>query len=276
MKGVQGVVKVLAITFAVFLICGIGATLVGVGTLVGYVFGGMHNADNTEWSEAVIGDRLDFEELDIEVGATNVRIERGDGFQILADEEVIEFRRSGNKVYLKEKDFGWFENWNKIGGELKIILPEDAGELRRFSLNAGAGTVYAEEIHVYEADIALGAGRAEFSGLNVTGKTKMDGGAGYLKLTDANLTNIDLDMGVGKVEIDGKITGSGTIDAGVGKLELRLKGSEDDYRMRFEKGLGSITVNGVSKGDGETWGNGKDLVKVDGGVGAIEIRVEEE
>ena len=63
MKGAQGVVKVLAIAFAVFLICGIGAALIGVGTLVGYVFGEVHDTGSTEWSEAVIGATMDFEEL---------------------------------------------------------------------------------------------------------------------------------------------------------------------------------------------------------------------
>lgn len=40
MKGAQQFIKTLAIVFAVFLVCGIGAVIVGTGTLVGYIFGG--------------------------------------------------------------------------------------------------------------------------------------------------------------------------------------------------------------------------------------------
>ena len=57
---------------------------------------------------------------------------------------------------------------------------------------------------------------------------------------------------------------------------MTLKGGRDDYKMKFSKGLGSITVNGESMGDNGVWGDGAETIKIDGGVGAIEIRVEEE
>lgn len=275
MKGAQGIVKVLAITFAVFLVCGIGAAIFGAGAFVGQILGGT-NGNDSEWSEAIIGDRLDFDELAIDVDVTNVRVERGDSFQVLADDEVIEFRRVGEKVYLEEKDFGLFGNWNKIGGELKVVLPEDMEKLEKVSLEAGAGTVYMEGIRADEVNLELGAGRTEISGLEATRRAKINGGAGYLKVVGAKVRDLDLDMGVGKVEFEGEITGNGTVDAGVGKLEMRLKGGEDDYRMKFSKGLGSITLNGAKMGDDESWGRGEGLIKVDGGVGAIEVVVEEE
>lgn len=274
MKGAQGLIKGLAIAFAVFLVVGIGAAVFGMGVLVGRILDGSTGGDG-EWSEAIIGDRGDFEELSIEVGATNVRIERGDGFQILADEEVIEFRRVGDKIYLEEKDRGWFGSWDKIGGELKVILPRDMRSLRKVEIDAGAGTVYAEGIFADEVKIELGAGRAEFVGLVSKSRVKISGGAGHLVIREAELMNLDLDMGVGKVEISGKIRGKGDVDAGVGKLEMALKGGQDDYRMRFNKGLGSITVNGENMRDEGVWGNGVNAIEVDGGVGAIEIRVEE-
>lgn len=277
MKGAQQTVKYLAIAFAVFLICGICLAIAGAGTLAEYVLGGFSGAgDSSEWSEVAIGDKWDFDELVIEVKATNVRIEYGEEFQVLADEDVIEFRRGASKVYLEEKDFGLFGNWHKIGGELKVTLPKDQGVLKKVTIDVEAGTVYAEGLVAEEVDLELGAGRAEFVGLVAKNKAKISGGAGYLVVRDADLKDLNLDMGVGKVEIRGKIGGNGEVDAGVGKLEMVLKGRQDDYRMEFSKGLGSIMVNGTSMGDGEVWGKGKDLVKIDGGVGAIEIRVEEE
>lgn len=237
---------------------------------------GIFSGDSSQWSEDVIGDQLGFDELRIKVAATNVRVEQGDKFQILADEEVIEYRRDGNKIYLEEKNFGLWGNWHKIGGELKIMLPEEMMSLKKVSLEAGAGTVYVSGLVVEEMDLDLGAGRAELTGVKVANQIKVDGGAGYLAMTGAELRNLDLEMGVGKVELAGKIEGSSKIDAGVGKLEVRLQGKEDDYRLKFEKGLGVITVNGESMGDGAVWGNGANKIEVDGGVGAIEIVVEEE
>ena len=144
------------------------------------------------------------------------------------------------------------------------------------SVETGAGTVYAEGLSADEVDLDLGAGKAEFVGLVAKNKVKVSGGAGYLVIREAELKNLDLDMGVGKVEISGVLRGNSEIDAGVGKLEMTLKGGRDDYKMKFSKGLGSITVNGESMGDNGVWGDGAETIKIDGGVGAIEIRVEEE
>lgn len=277
MRNAQQVIKVLAVTFAVCLICGIGAAIVGAWGLAGYMFGGFSGAETGgEWTEAVVSDNGDFDELVLEMKATNVRIELGEEFQVLADEEVVEFRRNGKKVELEEKDWGFFGNWHKVGGEVKVILPRKMGNLKKVEIKTGAGTVYAEGISADEVELELGAGKTEFVGLIARGKVKISGGAGYLAIREAELMDLDLDMGVGKVELSGKLQGDSDIDAGVGKLEMTLKGSESDYKLKFKKGLGSITVNGVNIGDGGVWGDGKSVVKVDGGVGAIEIRVEEE
>lgn len=276
MKGAQQVIKALAIAFAVVLVCGIGAAIIGASGMMGYLVGGFDRGDDSEWTEMMIPDQEEFDELVIEMKATNVRIEQGEVFQVLADEEVVEFRRNGEKVELKEKDWGFFGNWHKVGGEVKVILPRDLGNLQKVEIETGAGAVYAEGVSADEVKLELGAGRAEFVGLVAKEKMKISGGAGYLAVREAELTDLDLDMGVGKVEISGRIQGDSDIDAGVGKLEMTLKGGQDDYKMKFNKGIGSITVNGASMGDKGVWGNGANVIRIDGGVGAIEIRVEEE
>lgn len=275
MKGAQQVVKVLAVTFAVFLVCGIGAALIGAGSLVGAMLGG-GDGSGAEWSEVAVSDVQSFDELVIEMKAANVRIEQGEAFQVLMDEEAVEFRREGKKVYLEEKDWGFFGNWHKVGGEVKVVLPQDLRNLKKVEIETGAGTIYAEGIAADEVDLELGAGRAEFVGLVAKNTADISSGAGYLIIREAELRNMDLDMGVGKVEISGVLRGKNEVDAGVGKLEMTLKGGQEDYKMRFSKGLGAITVNGESMGDNGVWGNGANTVKIDGGVGAIEVRVEEE
>ncbi len=58
------------------------------------------------------------------------------------------------------------------------------------------------------------------------------------------MANLDLDMGVGKVELEAKLTGKMRLTRGVGKLEMELVGSADDYKIRMDKGIGAITLNG--------------------------------
>ena len=123
-------------------------------------------------------------------------------------------------------------------------------------------------------ELNLGAGKTEANRIVATERAKIDGGAGYLAVRESELKDLDLDMGVGKVELGAKLLGNCQIDAGVGKLEINLQGVAEEYRVKVEKGLGSITLNGEKLSDGTMRGEGVNLIDIDGGVGAIEIRTE--
>lgn len=269
MNGAQKTIKGLALALAVVIMVSVLSAVVGVGVILGQVF----SADDrgvTEWTETVISENWEFTELHIELKSTSLRIERGDEFQVLADEEVIETRRVGNAVYIEEKEHGWWGWWNEIGGEVKVTLPEDV-DLKKVELEMGAGALYAREIAAEEVKLNLGAGRAEFDGLRATKWTEVDGGAGLLIIRDAEVSELDLDMGVGRTEIMAILQGDSKISAGVGKLELTLIGEEDDYRVKFDQGLGSLSQEGISLDNPQ----GKNLVEIDGGVGAIDLRLQE-
>lgn len=210
----------------------------------------------------------------IDLKATSLKLEAGEKFQVIADQNVIEFRRSADKVYVEEREFGFFRNWHKVGGEVRIILPKDGEELDRVTIDAGAGAILIEALATKNLALDLGAGRAEINNLTVSNNTKINGGAGLVIINDASLNDVDLDMGVGRMAFSGEIKGNADVDAGVGKLELTLFGDENDYRMKFSKGIGAISLNGQNMSDDSVWGRGDSTIDIDGGVGAIEVKVE--
>lgn len=269
MNGAQKTIKALALALAVVIMVSVLSAVVGAGVILSQVFSA-NGRVATEWSEAVISEKWEFTELHIELKSTSLRIERGDEFQVLADEEVVETRRVGDEVYIEEKERGWWGWWNELGGEVKVTLPEDM-DLRKIELEMGAGALYARGMIAEEMKLSLGAGRAEFDGLRATKRTKVDGGAGLLIIRNAELSELDLDMGVGKTEIVARLQGDSKISAGVGKLELTLVGEEDDYKVKFDQGLGSLSQEGISLDNPR----GKNLVEIDGGVGAIDLRLQE-
>lgn len=121
-----------------------------------------------------------------------------------------------------------------------------------------------------------------------------------LKLSDKVPMDLDVEMGVGKMDIDtrginlrhlkvhagvgeGRIDLSGTtadltadVEAGIGKLKL-LVPSDVGVRVEAEGGIGHIQAKGLTS-NGEAWTNdawGKSkasiLIKVEGGIGEVEI-----
>ena len=90
------------------------------------------------------------------------------------------------------------------------------------------------------------------------------GKAGVEKLKNAKVAV----YGIGGV---GSYTVEGLARAGVGHLVLNLYGRETDYKLRVDKGLGAVKFNGSEMSDGSAHGDGKNEIKIDGGVGAIDI-----
>ncbi len=276
MHSAQRVIKWLAVGFAVLIITGMVVALAGVGSALTGVLGiwDRNPADSEqEWSGSVVGDDSEAQlgSLVVDVKVANLKIESGDKFEVVADRDIIEFQRNGEQVSVVEREWGWFDNLQgKDNREVRIFVPEGTN-LTKLSIDAGAGSLDIRGLTAEEADLDLGAGRTEIVDLTVTERAKIDGGAGYLAIRESHLKNLDLDMGVGKVELETELLGHSEIDAGVGKLELRLLDTPLDYRFEISKGLGAVSVNGSSLGDGAAYGEGENLVKISGGVGAIEI-----
>lgn len=274
----QRVIKYCAVAFAVLLICGIISAIVTAGMMLSYVFGGWESEPIATGTTEVIDvsdiATQEVKSLHLDLKATSVVIVMGEEFAVEADESVITVSQGEKALYVQEKDFHFLTDWGTRGKEMKITIPHDWTGLDTLRLNAGAGRVEIRDLTVKNLELELGAGKTELSNLVVTERTKINGGAGYLAVRESEFRDLDLDMGVGKVELGVKLAGNNQIDAGVGKLDLNLRGAPEGYRVKVEKGLGSITLNGKKMADDETWGDGKTTIDIDGGVGAIEITTE--
>ena len=78
-------------------------------------------------------------------------------------------------------------------------------------------------------------------------------------------------MGLGELNLTTKLIGNNVIEQGIGKLSINLTDNIENYKIRTSKGLGSITIDGNEVQDGNTYGNGENNIRIEGGMGAIEI-----
>ena len=84
---------------------------------------------------------------------------------------------------------------------------------------------------------------------------------------------MDLDLGVGEVNLQTELTGKNEINAGVGSLNIDLQGEATSYKIQADKGLGTIKIDGKEISNGETFGDGENYIEVDGGIGNIDINL---
>lgn len=277
MKGAQKVIKWFALALAVLLIVTIFSGIIGGLSFVGMMVWGDEISwnGNSEWVNTEFSGK-EMTRLDVNVKATAVRIrtvKEGEPVRIETNNEYITSWVDGSTLNVVEKSHGFF-GWGGTG-DLVIYVREDT-TFDSVEIEIGAGTLDVERLEARDLKLNLGAGKTAIDELFATRRAEIDGGAGVVEIRGGELHDLDLDLGAGKAELRARVVGNGRVTTGVGKTELTLIGREGDYRLRIDKGIGSVTLDGRSLSDGESVGNGTTLIEIDSGVGAVEMKIVEE
>ncbi|MBO5478883.1 MAG: DUF4097 family beta strand repeat protein [Clostridia bacterium] len=269
MTTAQKVIKYLALAFAMLLTVSIISGILGALYALSGVLGLKKDNEIIKGEMSMVDfENGDIATLDIDLTFTNLIIKKGDFLKAETNNSNINCKQNNQNLQIKEKNHGWFLKNNK--GDLVVYIPENI-KFEKVKINAGAGKVEIENINTKKLDFDLGAGETKIENLNVTNDCKIEGGAGRLSILSGNINDLDLDMGVGKVEIVSTLTGSSKINAGIGSLELNLQGPKESYKIKADKGIGSIKINGTEISDDSSYGEGENDIKIDGGIGSIKV-----
>ena len=65
---------------------------------------------------------------------------------------------------------------------------------------------------------------------------------------------------------------SNDINGGIGEININFSDSKDNYKISAKKGIGDLRLDGSSINESESIGNGGTFVKVNGGIGEINIK----
>lgn len=206
--------------------------------------------------------------LDVDIRGTNLKIETNKKLAVETSNKDISVTINNNKLMIKD-------NSKKVIGrkklkDLTIYIPENI-EFEKVKIAAGAGKVNIKNIFTKDLIISLGAGSSNLNNIN-SQTTKIETGAGSVNINDSNLNNLDLDLGVGEVKLNSNITGNSKIDSGIGKVNLLLPNFLEYYTFELSKGVGEIKLNGELIRNDTTIGSGENYLKIDGGIGEINIK----
>ena len=206
--------------------------------------------------------------LDIELESINIIIKNSDRFKLETDSDNISVREIGEKLLITEKKGSWLPK--KATSDLIVYIPNDfvfenvliengAGRIDVESLktnnleldlgagkvtfnklivhnntdiDGGVGEIVIEDGVVNNLDFDIGIGKVTLN-LDINGNSEIDSGIGDVDLKllgNINDYKINLEKGIGKIELDSKnITsstsyGSGNniidINGGIGNIEV--------------------------------------------------------
>lgn len=260
MTQLQKIIKYLALAFAFFLIFSVLSLFMYVLPVITSVF------DKDELQELEPNITTNSSILDIEVFSSNIIFEVGDNLNVLTSNNDIEIKRYNNKLFISEKKRNWFSK--KSDSDLVIYIPTNF-IFDEVSIESGAGRIEVHSLTTRKLELELGAGEVQISNLSVLDNASINGDAGKLSIINSSIHNLELDMGIGELDLHSELIGLSNVDAGIGKVTLNLLGS--DYKIKVDKGIGNATINGEKVKEDTNYGNGHNILNINGGIGNISV-----
>ena len=277
MTTLQKVIKYLALAFAIFLTVSIvGGILSAVGLL-----GSLFSDDDAEWGD-VIGETKTYtvsseiSDLNIQINAADFYIKEGNSFSVESNLKNLEVDEKNGCLTLKDLTKIKLNGSNAYENAVLTIWVPVGTVFDNVNIKTGAGRFTVDSLSAATIGFELGAGDVTISKLIAEKSANIEGGAGRITISNGAIKDLALKMGMGQLNLTAALTGDSELELGVGESNITLLGSKDDYELDIEKGIGNITVDGKNVTAFGSSGNGANEVDIHGGVGAINVRFNNE
>lgn len=275
MTTTQKIIKYLAIAFALFLVISIFSIIFGLGReIISSINSDKKDSKLLEEYTTISNNVNNIESFKIDISNDDIEIKEGEKFEVKTNDPDVKFYHENSKVKIKtDKTFSWHLS-NSSRGTIIIYLPNEFN-ITELDLNLGAGKIDIDKIFVETLLMDLGAGTMTAKEINVYEKATINGGAGNINIYSGTINNLNLKLGAGNASIESDLTGSNTLTTGVGKLNLGLSRSKDNYKFDISKGLGNIILNDFDVSEDILIGDGETKIKISGAIGNIIINTAE-
>lgn len=271
MTTTQKIIKYLAIAFALFLVISIFSIIFGLSReIISSINNDKKESKLLEDYTTISNNVNNIESFKIDISNDDIEIKKGEKFEVKTNDPDVKFYHENSIVKIKsDKTFSWHLS-NSSRGTIIIYLPNEFN-ISELDLNLGAGKIDIDKLFVETLLMDLGAGTMTAKEINVYEKATINGGAGNINIYSGTINNLNLKLGAGNASIESDLTGSNTLTTGVGKLNLGLSRSKDNYRFDINKGLGNIILNDFDVSEDTLIGDGETKIKINGAVGNIII-----
>lgn len=275
MTTTQKIIKYLAIAFALFLVISIFSIIFGLSReIISSINNDKKESELLEEYTTISNNVNNIESFKIDISNDDIEIKEGEKFEVKTNDPDVKFYHENSIVKIKsDKTFSWHLS-NSSRGTIIIYLPNEFN-ISELDLNLGAGKIDIDKIFVETLLMDLGAGTMTAKEINVYEKATINGGAGNINIYSGTINNLNLKLGAGNASIQSDLTGSNTLTTGVGKLNLGLSRSKDNYKFDISKGLGNIILNDFDVSEDILIGDGETKIKISGAVGNIIINTAE-
>lgn len=209
------------------------------------------NLTDTEVSYEFPMAEYDIKELDLDIGASELRIEYEDTdtYQVhvgqrYAAENSCKVKDGALKIE-SSTDIRLFSGQYQPQ-EIRLIIPESAS-LREIDVTIGAGALIAEKLEGKEIELEVGAGNIEVETLISEKEMNLSVGAGNMEIGAVQAGKLEAACEAGRMYVDNaKVSSNVDVNCDVGYFYMNLAEEESSFNYDLECSLGDLSVGGES------------------------------
>ena len=209
--------------------------------------------------------------LDIRISAADFKIQHGVEISVESNLKYLSVSEKDGVLTIVDEE----KNYNDSDAMLTLYLPNGT-VFDEVDITTGAAKMTVDTLSANSLELKLGAGDVRIESLNASSDADIEGGVGQITIAGGTLNDLTLEMGMGELNLTAAVLGDSDLKFGVGESNVTLIGSKDDYKVDIEKGFGSITVDGKTVTDYGSSGNGQNHIEIEGGVGAVNLKYQDE
>lgn len=201
----------------------------------------------------------DIYNLDIDVKYSSVVLKVYEGSEIRVSAKRLNASKytaksADNTLYIMDET-----HHTAKGSEITILIPRDT-HFDEVSMDVGGGEVKIDTLNSNEFSAEIGGGR-------------------LLVTESLNALEVDCSVGAGQIALSNLTCTELELDCGAGQITAVIEGSQSDYRMEGDCGIGQIQFGSdhfSTMGKEFTAGTGSKLIHADCGVGQIDVQFKQQ
>ncbi len=208
--------------------------------------------------------------LNISVNAAAVTIKHGEEFYVESNLKDLTVLEKDGVLNIKNNVKNASLGINETNAEIVLYVPENT-VFADITISVGAIKLTSVALNGKNVKLDLGAGSVEIEEINASVSAHIVGGTGNVTVKGGSINSLNLEMGVGTLDLTAALMGRSELVLGVGNSDITLSGSESEYAVCVEKGIGSVSYTGTVLPDLNGVADGINAVSVKGGIGSINI-----
>lgn len=152
----------------------------------------------------------------------------------------IRLSQRGSTLSIYDKDSGSFK-WNTSKNPDTKTITIYVGDTNVFlDINMGVGNLKVSDLTLSDLDIDGGVGDVELNNIVVKDEIDIDGGVGNLSMNQMTTRSMEIDMGVGNMSFTHLNADIVDIDGGAGNIDFK---DSKINTLKTDQGLGKINLN---------------------------------